>query len=100
MENLKSKLLQRSEQQQFLVFAATSVSDVIFREDDRIIWNRNFARNEAIIRRCALNLIKKFQEISSYRIGKAKMALKTIRKLLVGNDGNMTILLQAVKGVT
>ena len=23
--------------------------DVIFREDDRIIWNRNFARNESII---------------------------------------------------
>jgi predicted transposase YbfD/YdcC len=70
--------------------------DVIFREDDRIIWNKNFARNEAIIRRCALNLIKKFQDISSYRIGKAKMALKTIRKLLVGNDDNMTILLQGV----
>lgn len=68
--------------------------DVIFREDDRIIWNRNFARNEAIIRRCALNLIKKFREISSYRIGKAKMALKTIRKLLVGNDDNMALLLQ------
>ena len=67
--------------------------DVIFREDDRIIWNRNFARNEAIIRRCALNLIKRFQETCSYRIGNAKVALKTIRKLLVGNDKDMTALL-------
>jgi predicted transposase YbfD/YdcC len=32
--------------------------DVVFREDDRIVWNRRFAHNEAIIRRVALNLLK------------------------------------------
>lgn len=67
--------------------------DVIFREDDRILWNRNFARNEAITRRLALNLLKKFQGICAYRIGKAKVALKTLRKLLVGSDDNMRKLL-------
>ncbi|MDR1057661.1 MAG: hypothetical protein LBL17_03800 [Coxiellaceae bacterium] len=63
-------------------------------------WSQNFARNEAVVRRCALNLIKKFQEISNYRMGKAKMALKTIRKLLVVSDNNMAVLLQGTKGVT
>jgi len=60
--------------------------DVIFREDDRVLWNRNFARNESTIRKLALNLLKKFQGISEYSSGKAKVALKTLRKLLVGSN--------------
>ena len=71
--------------------------DVIFREDERIIWNRNFARNEAIIRRCALNLLKKFQETCLYHVGSAKVALKTLRKLLVGNDEDMAMLLRSIR---
>lgn len=69
--------------------------DVIFREDDRVIWNRNFAQNEAIIRRLALNFLKKFQEICHYRIGNAKVALKTLRKILIGNDTDMEKLIMA-----
>lgn len=69
--------------------------DVIFREDDRIIWNRNFAQNESIIRRLALNFLKKFQEICQYRIGNAKVALKTLRKILIGNNLDMEKLIMA-----
>ncbi|AUH73402.1 hypothetical protein CAB17_16085 [Legionella sainthelensi] len=63
--------------------------DVIFREDDRVIWNRNFAQNESIIRQLALNFLKKFQEICHYRIGNTKIALKTLRKILIGSDSDM-----------
>ena len=69
--------------------------DVIFREDDRVIWNRNFAQNESIIRRLALNFLKKFQEICHYRIGNAKVALKTLRKILMGSDSDMEKLIMA-----
>ena len=69
--------------------------DVIFREDDRVIWNRNFAQNESIIRRLALNFLKKFQEICHYRIGNAKVALKTLRKILIGSDSDMEKLIMA-----
>jgi len=34
------------------------VLDVVFSEDDRIIWNNNIAQNESIVRRIALNLLK------------------------------------------
>ena len=68
--------------------------DVIFREGDRIIWNHQFAQNESVIRRFGLNLLKKFQQICEYRIGSAKMALKTLRKLLIGSDDNMAKLIR------
>lgn len=70
--------------------------DVVFREDDRIIWNQNFARNESTIRRVALNFLKKFQNNCEYNVGKAKVAIKTLRKLLVGDDQNMEKLIQGV----
>lgn len=68
--------------------------DVVFREDDRIIWNQNFARNESTIRRVALNFLKKFQGACEYNVGKAKVAIKTLRKLLIGDDQNMEKLLR------
>lgn len=70
--------------------------DVVFREDDRIIWNQNFARNESTIRRIALNFLKKFQQKCEYNVGKAKVAIKTLRKLLVGDDSNMEKLIQGI----
>ena len=70
--------------------------DVVFREDDRIIWNQNFARNESTIRRVALNFLKKFQQKCEYNVGKAKVAIKTLRKLLTGDDYNMEKLIQGV----
>lgn len=72
------------------------VLDVVFREDDRIIWNQNFARNESTIRRIALNLLKKFQQVCDYKVGKTKVAIKTLRKVLFGNDDNMEKLIQGV----
>jgi predicted transposase YbfD/YdcC len=68
--------------------------DVVFREDDRIIWNQNFARNESTIRRVALNFLKKFQGACEYNRGKTKIAIKTLRKLLSGDDRNMEKLLR------
>ena len=70
--------------------------DVLFREDNRIIWNRHFAQNESILRRLALNLLKKFQQICEYKIGNAKVALKTLRKLLIGSDEQMEKLIRCV----
>ena len=70
--------------------------DMIFREDDRIIWNRNFAQNEAIIRRLSLNLLKQFQQICKYRIGKSLVAIKTIRKILIANDDSMAELINCL----
>lgn len=56
---------------------------------NRLLWNRNFAQNESIIWRLALNFLKRFQEICHYRIGNTKVALKTLRKILIGNDSDM-----------
>lgn len=67
--------------------------DVIFREDDRIIWNGRFAHNEAIIRRMALNLLKKYQSVQNDFGKKAKVAIKSLRKLLFGHDDAMTRLI-------
>lgn len=63
--------------------------DVIFREDDRIVWNRRFAHNEAIIRRVALNLLKKYQLAQNDFGKKSKVAIKSLRKLLFGHDDAM-----------
>lgn len=85
----KAKVLLRSVRAHWGIESMHWSLDVIFREDDRVIWNRHFAQNESIIRRLALNLLKKFQQVCEYRIGKAKVALKTLRKLLMGSDENM-----------
>jgi predicted transposase YbfD/YdcC len=64
------------------------VLDVIFNEDDRIIWNDNIAQNESLIRRMGLNLLKQYQ------IGHApKVALKTLRKGFIVDDNAMLTLL-------
>src|SRR5208337_1013466 len=62
------------------------VLDVIFKEDERIIWNKNIAQNEATIRRIALNLIKLYQPTHPFNTKSEKVALKTLRKGLFGND--------------
>ncbi len=67
--------------------------DVVFQEDNRIIWNQNVAHNESTIRRMSLNLLKKFQSESSFGVGKVKVAIKTLRKLLLGDDNQIEGLL-------
>lgn len=57
------------------------VLDVVFKEDDRILWNKNVIQNEAIIRRLALNLIRKYK--TKYN---DQRAIKTLRKILINND--------------
>ena len=60
------------------------ILDVIFREDDRLLWNDNVIQNEAIIRRCALNVIRNYKTRHNN-----DTAIKTIRKLLIGDDDEM-----------
>jgi len=72
------------------------VLDVIFGEDNRIIWNQNIAQNESIIRRIALNLLKKYRLTMPTKSAKSeKIALKTLRKILSHDDEKMFKLLQA-----
>lgn len=70
------------------------VLDVIFKEDNRIIWDRNIAQNEATIRRIGLNLIKKYQAIHPANKKYEKIAIKTLRKSLIGDDSGMITLLR------
>lgn len=53
------------------------VLDVIFNEDDRIIWDGNIAQNESLIRRIGLNLLKQYQTAHA-----PKVALKNTPKRL------------------
>ncbi|MBY0544291.1 MAG: ISAs1 family transposase [Gammaproteobacteria bacterium] len=67
--------------------------DVTFKEDSRLIWDRNVAQNESIIRRVAMNLLKQYQlKIKPLR-GKEKIALKSLRKILIADDEAMFALL-------
>lgn len=70
------------------------VLDVIFKEDDRIIWNQNVAQNESVLRRVGLNLLKQYQEFLNPE-GKdhKKTAIKTLRKILMIDDLGMIKLL-------
>jgi predicted transposase YbfD/YdcC len=61
------------------------VLDVVFKEDKRIIWNRNSAINEAIIRRIALMLLKQLQAGYQKKYNK-KISLKSLRKILIIQD--------------
>lgn len=70
------------------------VLDVIFKEDARIIWNKNIAQNEAIIRRVGLNLAKRYQSIHPANKKFEKIAIKTLRKSLIGDDSGMLTLLK------
>jgi hypothetical protein len=71
------------------------VLDVIFGEDDRIIWNKNIAQNESIIRRIALNLLKKYRLIIPTKSARSeKIAIKTLRKVMVLDDEGMFNLLR------
>lgn len=70
------------------------VLDVIFKEDTRIIWNKNIAQNESTIRRIGLNLVKSYQSIHPANKKSEKIALKTLRKGLVADDAGMLRLLK------
>lgn len=70
------------------------VLDVIFKEDDRIIWNQNIAYNESIIRRIGLNLLKAYQKIAQPLVRSDKIALKSIKKLIIADDVRMGELLK------
>lgn len=69
------------------------VLDVIFGEDDRIIWDRNIAKNESTIRRIALNLLKMYQGSDRPTLKSRKVAIKTMRKNLLADDEGMKFLL-------
>lgn len=70
------------------------VLDVVFKEDNRIIWNKNIAQNEALIRRVGLNLAKRYQAIHPANKKHEKIAIKTLRKSLIGDDFGMFTLLK------
>jgi predicted transposase YbfD/YdcC len=71
------------------------VLDVIFGEDDRIIWNKNIAQNESIIRRIALNLLKKYRFVIPRKSERSeRIAIKTLRKVVVVDDDSMEQLLR------
>ena len=71
------------------------VLDVIFGEDNRILWNQNIAQNESIIRRIALNLLKKYRLIIPTKSERSeKIAIKTLRKIIQHDDEGMFKLLQ------
>lgn len=70
------------------------VLDVIFGEDDRIIWNHNIAHNESIIRRVALNLLRRYRLTLPTKSAKSeKIAIKTLRKIMIIDDERMVSLL-------
>jgi predicted transposase YbfD/YdcC len=60
------------------------ILDVVFKEYDRILWDKNVIQNESLIRRFALNLIKQYK--TKYN---DNTAFKTIRKVLAMNDGKL-----------
>jgi hypothetical protein len=65
------------------------ILDVVFKEDDRILWNKNVIQNESFVRRVALNLIKK------YKINyDGHTAFKTIRKILSMADDKLEQILR------
>jgi predicted transposase YbfD/YdcC len=70
------------------------VLDVIFKEEDRTIWNRNIAYNESIIRRVGLNLLKAYQKVAQPLVRSDKTSLKAIRKLIIADDIRMGKLLR------
>jgi len=71
------------------------VLDVVFSEDDRIIWNNNIAQNESIVRRIALNLLKKYRLTRPTKsVNSEKIAIKTLRKVMILDDNGMLKLLR------
>lgn len=73
------------------------VLDIIFQEDKHIIWNKKVAQNEALIRQIGLNLVKCYQSVHPLNKRTEKVALKTLRKSLVGDDFGMLFLMRGVK---
>ena len=65
------------------------ILDVVFKEDDRILWDKNVIQNESFIRRFALNLIKQYK--TKYN---DNTAFKTIRKVLAMDDDKLDQILR------
>jgi predicted transposase YbfD/YdcC len=73
------------------------VLDVVFHED-RILWDRTIAHNEAIIRRVALNLLRNYRNIRPRRSERSeRISIKLLRKLLFIADREM---IQLLNGAT
>lgn len=71
------------------------VLDVIFGEDDRVIWDKNIAQNESIIRRIALNLLRKYRLSLPRKSERSeRIAIKTLRKIMPLDDDGMEQLLR------
>jgi predicted transposase YbfD/YdcC len=71
------------------------ILDVIFGEDKRILWNKNIAHNESIIRKVALNLLKMYKYLFPPTLHKKeKVSIKALRKFLSYDDTFMIQLLQ------
>ncbi len=58
--------------------------DVVFKEDDLILWDKNIIQNESFVRRFALNLIKQYKTTYNDNI-----AIKIIRKFLAMDDDKL-----------
>jgi predicted transposase YbfD/YdcC len=71
--------------------------DVVFREDDHIVWHSNLAHNESKIRRLALNVLKLYQRHHKALKGK-HLQMPLLRKTLYGNDQAMKDALSFIMG--
>lgn len=60
--------------------------DVVFKEDSRVILEKNFATNEGIVRRLALSGLKKIQALAVTKLNMKHVAIKSLRKLLMADD--------------
>lgn len=69
--------------------------DVSFREDDRIVWNRNLAQNESTARRIILNMLKGFRETFKKPNSKNLPTFNLLRKILFQDQDMMESLLRS-----
>ena len=65
------------------------ILDVVFKEDDLILWDKNVIQNESFLRRFALNLIKQYKTMYGDHA-----AFKTIRKILAMDDDKLEQILR------
>jgi predicted transposase YbfD/YdcC len=70
--------------------------DVIFGEDNRIMWDKNIAKNESMIRRLALCLLREYKKHEQEPLKSKKIAIKTLRKNLVADDERMEEILSCL----
>lgn len=70
------------------------VLDMIFGEDDRILWNKTVAENETIARRLVMNVLKSFRD--TFRRGKKTTLVSygLIQKIMYADDDKLEVLLR------